>query len=114
MEEEIIKKKGVTLIQKSLGIILVSLQGECVVVELKNDIELSGIIEEADSNMNLTLHDVQQTFPNGFSRELDIAFVNGSQIRYVHIPSTINAVKNLRDYVYVLSALFNALNTFYR
>lgn len=89
----------IPLIQKSLGILLVSLQGEEVIIELKNDIEITGIIEEADENMNLTLHNVQQVFPSGYSRTMDLAFVNGTNIRYVHIPSRINAVKHLGNYV---------------
>lgn len=89
----------VPLIQKSLGILLVSLQGEEIVIELKNDIEITGIVEEADENMNLTLHNVQQVFPSGYSRTMEIAFVSGTNIRYVHIPSRINAVKHLGNYV---------------
>ena len=89
----------IPIIQKSLGILLVSLQGEEVVVELKNDIEVTGIIEEADENMNLTLHHVQQVFPSGYMRTMEIAFINGTNIRYVHISSRINAVKHLGNYV---------------
>lgn len=86
-------------IQRCLGILLVSLQGEEVTIELKNDIELTGVIEEADENMNVTLHNVQQVFSNGYQRNMDIAFVNGATIRYVHIPSRIHAVKHLGNYV---------------
>jgi U6 snRNA-associated Sm-like protein LSm2 len=86
-------------VQKCLGIVLVSLQGEEITIELKNDIELTGVVEEADENMNLTLHDVRQVFPSGYSIRLEIAFVSGANIRYVHIPSRINAVKHLGDYV---------------
>ena len=78
-------------VHKSLGILLVSLQGRSIVVELKNNIEISGIVEEADDNMNLTLHNVEQVFPDGRVTHLDIAFVNGSMIRNVHIPQEIKA-----------------------
>lgn len=50
----------VPVIQKSLAIVLASLLGVQVVIELKNDTEVTGTIDEADSNMNLTLHDVRQ------------------------------------------------------
>jgi small nuclear ribonucleoprotein (snRNP)-like protein len=98
-EDLVLFNKRVPKIQKSLGILLVSLQGESVVVELKNDIEISGMLEEADENMNMTLHNAEQVFPNGKVRHLDIAFVNGSMIRYVHIAPEINAVRHLNDYV---------------
>jgi small nuclear ribonucleoprotein (snRNP)-like protein len=99
-------------IQRCLGILLVSLQGEEVTIELKNDIELIGIIEEADENMNVTLHDVKQIFPNGSIRNLEITFVNGTNIRYVHIPSRIHAVKHLGSYVSSISIFFCCLISF--
>jgi U6 snRNA-associated Sm-like protein LSm2 len=86
-------------VQRCLGIVLLSLQGEEITIELKNDIELTGIVEEADENMNVTLHNVRQVFPSGYSIQLEIAFVSGANIRYVHIPSRIHAVKNLGNYV---------------
>jgi small nuclear ribonucleoprotein (snRNP)-like protein len=92
----------------------VSLQGEEVTLELKNDIELIGIIEEADENMNVTLHDVKQIFPNGSVRNLEITFVNGTNIRYVHIPSRIHAVKHLGNYVSTRSDTFCSLPFFFR
>lgn len=53
-------KHRTPVIQKSLAVVLASLQGVQVVIELKNDVEISGIIEETDSNMNLTLNQVKQ------------------------------------------------------
>ena len=50
----------IPIIQKSLAVVLASLLGVQVVIELKNDTEVTGTIDEADSNMNLTLHDVRQ------------------------------------------------------
>ena len=56
------RKKRIPVIQKSLAIVLASLLGEQVVIELKNDTEVTGTIEETDTNMNLTLNDVRQVF----------------------------------------------------
>lgn len=54
------RKKRIPVIQKSLAIVLASLLGEQVVIELKNDTEVTGTIEETDTNMNLTMNDVRQ------------------------------------------------------
>ena len=86
-------------IQKSLALLLVSLVGNRLVVELKNDVEVTGILEESDENMNMTMQNATQVFPNGDVRELEVVFVNGSQIRYVHIPPAIKAAKHLNEYV---------------
>jgi hypothetical protein len=56
-------KHRTPLLQKSLAVILASLQGVQVVIELKNDVEITGTIEETDSNMNLTLNQVKQVSP---------------------------------------------------
>lgn len=86
-------------VQKSLALLVVSLVGIRVVVELKNDIEITGVLEESDDNMNMTIQNAVQVFPNGNVRELEIVFVNGSHVRYVHIPPEINAAKHLNEYV---------------
>ena len=53
-------KAAVPVIQKSLAVVLASLQGVQIVIELKNDDEITGTVDETDSNMNVTLHDVRQ------------------------------------------------------
>jgi small nuclear ribonucleoprotein (snRNP)-like protein len=65
-------KHRTPLLQKSLAVVLASLQGAQVVIELKNDVEITGTIEETDSNMNLTLNQVKQVsiFTNMIKREL--------------------------------------------
>lgn len=49
--------------------------------------------------MNVTLRNVKQLFPNGDIKHLDLAFVNGTTILYVHLPRDINPVKHLNEYV---------------
>lgn len=53
-------RAAVPVIQKSLAVVLASLQGSQVVIELKNDDEITGTVDETDSNMNVTLHNVRQ------------------------------------------------------
>ena len=147
-------------LHKSLALLLSSLVGTRLLVELKNSMELTGILEESDANMNMTLQQVslthslthfithsnslsplqsrhsscthtlfgiislicthslthllsltthslthslswqvRQVLPSGGVRELDVVFVNGSHVRYVHIPPEIDAVRHLNEYV---------------
>jgi LSM domain len=53
-------RASIPVIQKSLAVVLASLQGVQVVIELKNDDEVTGTVDETDSNMNVTLHNVRQ------------------------------------------------------
>ena len=59
------KKKRVPLIYKSLSVLLYSLQGEHVVVEQKNDSEVTGVIASAGHGMDLTLADAILTSKSG-------------------------------------------------
>ena len=53
-------RKRIPLMQRSLAVVLASLQGVQVVIELKNDNEITGTVDETDSNMNVTLQNVRQ------------------------------------------------------
>jgi small nuclear ribonucleoprotein (snRNP)-like protein len=53
-------RRRVPLIQRSLAVVLASLQGVQVVIELKNGNEITGTVDETDSNMNVTLQNVRQ------------------------------------------------------
>lgn len=56
-----------------------------VVVELKNDSEVRGLVEFCDPSMNLTLYQVEQTLATGEIHRYDRMHVQGPKIRYVHI-----------------------------
>mmetsp|Transcript_17595 Transcript_17595/g.17668 ORF Transcript_17595/g.17668 Transcript_17595/m.17668 type:complete len:144 (-) Transcript_17595:341-772(-) len=92
-------RKRVPQLQKSLGVLLASFQGMHILIELKNDSEISGILEEADRGMNMVLHEARQVSRDGTVLLMDIAFVNGPKIRYVHIPSDINISKHMTQYM---------------
>ena len=96
----------------NMSSILKSLLGEGVVVELKNDsgmcsdylhyisyAEVKGILDEVDAWMNLTLVQATQTTALGESCDLDIAFVKGVTIRYVHISEKINMRTHVTSYL---------------
>lgn len=100
------KRKHIPTMQKSLAIMLLSMQGQNIVVELKNDTEITGYLEEADHGMNLTLHQAHHLFANGRERLMEIVFIHGSRIRYVHFSPQINAIKHLNDYVSSVSSVY--------
>eukprot|EP01041_Mallomonas_annulata_P004341 gene4341-8638_t len=88
-----VRKKKIPTMQKSLAILLASFQGMEILIEMKNDTEISGTLEEADRNMNSILQNAKQVTKYGVVINMDIAFINGSMIRYVHIPPEINMKK---------------------
>ena len=61
--------------------------------------EVKGILDEVDAWMNLTLVQATQTTAQGESCDLDIAFIKGVTIRYVHISDKINMRSHLTAYL---------------
>ena len=98
---EVIKRKKTRIpkIRQTLAIMLASLQGTRVVLELKNDVEVYGLIDEVDSTMAVTLVSVKEIFPSGNVKESDVLHINGKAIRYVHIPPEIKPVSHVNNYI---------------
>lgn len=92
-------KKKVPVLQKSLSILLASLQGENIVIELKNDTEVSGVVETAGHGMDLHLRSAREVNSSGQIKETDLMFLSGTSIRYVHIPPHINVTSHLANYM---------------
>lgn len=61
--------------------------------------EITGVVEDCDTNMNTTLNTVRQVLPSGQVIEMEILLVSGSSIRYVHIPRDIPIVKHLNAFM---------------
>lgn len=68
-------------------------------IELKSDIEVSGIIEDVDPSMNVILADAKEVRPNGETIHCDSVSVKGSSIRYVHIPPKLRMRSHVSEYV---------------
>ena len=99
MAEERNKKQRIPSIFSTLALTLLSLQNEKVVIELRNNTEISGVIEEVDGNMNLILTDVKSISPSGDVKLMELLSVNGTNIRYVHIAKEINLNSQVQNYV---------------
>lgn len=75
------------------------ISGNSVVIELKNDTEVSGIVEDVDAAMNVALSGAKHSLRDGSIVKMDSTTVKGPSIRYVHIPSKIRMRAQVSDYV---------------
>ncbi|ANQ08777.1 Uncharacterized protein PCOAH_00029590 [Plasmodium coatneyi] len=60
-----------------------------VTVELKNDLQISGVLHSVDQYLNIKLTNVTVNHPEKYPHLLSIksCFVRGSVVRYVFLPS---------------------------
>uniref|UniRef100_A0A131X8Y5 Putative small nuclear ribonucleoprotein smd1 n=1 Tax=Hyalomma excavatum TaxID=257692 RepID=A0A131X8Y5_9ACAR len=83
------------LISKSLVLMLQSLRGRQTTIELRNELSIYGTVENVDAFMNVDLSDATVVGPNGEETYASF-FVQGRQVRYVHIPDDIDMVASLQ------------------
>ena len=59
-----------------------------VTVELKNDLQISGVLQAVDQFLNIKLNDITTSDPEEYPHVLSVKnmFIRGSVIRYVHLP----------------------------
>ena len=110
------KKRG----PKTLIVVLKSLMDMEFVIEMKNDTEILGVLDQVDDGMKSVLstsalscvsltvrshvrscimHNATQTTSKGEVQTFDLIYVLGRMIRYVHIPDHVDIVENLNRYV---------------
>merc|ERR1712048_135373 len=65
-----------------------SLVGKEVIVELKNDLSISGVLDSVDQFLNIKLTDISVTDPERYPHMLSVknCFLRGSVVRYVQLP----------------------------
>ena len=86
----LVSRKRVPRLEKSLTILLKSLSGSNVVIELKNDTEISGVVDECDEGMNTVLVDVTIVTSKVCSTRYDFAicliglFFSGHSSNFEH------------------------------
>ncbi|KAF6202090.1 hypothetical protein GE061_004487 [Apolygus lucorum] len=66
-----------------------SLVGKDVVVELKNDLSIHGILHSVDQYLNIKLTDISVTDSEKYPHMLSVknCFIRGSVVRYVQLPA---------------------------
>lgn len=77
----------------TLSVLLNAMVGIEVVVELKNDAEIKGVIDGVDNAMNLVLKPVGSVtaISTDLLQDPDDITIPGNSIRYVHLPKQLNA-----------------------
>lgn len=73
--------------------------GKEVVVELKNDLSISGVLHSVDQYLNIKMTDVKCTDEQRFPHMTAVqnCFIRGSVVRYVHLPAAAVDTELLHD-----------------
>jgi U6 snRNA-associated Sm-like protein LSm2 len=76
-----------------------TLIGYKVVVELKNDVTIEGVLYAVDQYLNLKLRDIKVRDAEKYPHLLSVrnVFLRGSVVRYVHIPKEHVDIELLQD-----------------
>ncbi|KAJ3353661.1 U6 snRNA-associated Sm-like protein LSm2 [Entophlyctis luteolus] len=76
-----------------------TLIGQPVVVELKNDLSIQGILVSVDQFLNIKLDDIRVTDEKRFPHMMCVknCFIRGSVVRYVQLPAAAVDTELLQD-----------------
>ena len=73
----------------SLACFIQALEGSRVVVELRCDTIVRGVLTSADDQLNLMMADVTYQPLQAPKRQLDNLFVKARQVRFIHLPANL-------------------------
>jgi small nuclear ribonucleoprotein (snRNP)-like protein len=80
--------------------------GHKTVIELRNSDTVEGIVDHVDIQMNVFLSSVTFTkAKNGQQTEWEKLYVQGTNIRYVHIPDHIDMMKCIEEQLNITAAV---------
>lgn len=79
----------------SLVCLLQALKGQVTTVELRNEASAKGLIVNVDGFMNVKMMHVTLTNIYGQAQEFCEFFIQGKQIRFVHIPDSVDIVDTI-------------------
>ena len=88
-----------TLFANTLVCLLKSLEGKHTTIELRNENSVMGTIDHVDRMMNTTLTDATFTTITGNVSKCDHFYVQGKNIRYVHIPDEVNIMQAIKSQI---------------
>ncbi|XP_061176395.1 U7 snRNA-associated Sm-like protein LSm10 [Saccostrea echinata] len=78
------------LVRNTLISLLKAVEGKETTVELRNENSVTGKVEDVDGFMNIIMRDVVFRSFRGMSQNFSSFFVQGQNVRYVHIPDEID------------------------
>lgn len=86
------------LIANTLNCIPFLLQGQSVLIDLRNDCSVAGRIDNVDGHMNINLEEV--VFINRLAQQFPFEqfMVRERMIRQIHIPGHINMAKEIQEW----------------
>ncbi|XP_075978917.1 U7 snRNA-associated Sm-like protein LSm10 [Anticarsia gemmatalis] len=73
-----------------------ALRGQNVTVDLRNDAYICGNISNVDGFMNISFTNLVYCDPQGNEYSFENLFVQGRNIRYVHIPESMSVVSTIK------------------
>eukprot|EP01122_Echinamoeba_exundans_P004267 TRINITY_DN14282_c0_g1_i1.p1 TRINITY_DN14282_c0_g1~~TRINITY_DN14282_c0_g1_i1.p1 ORF type:complete len:104 (+),score=26.43 TRINITY_DN14282_c0_g1_i1:15-326(+) len=76
-----------------------SLVGKEIIVELKNDMSVKGVLVAVDQYLNLKLSDIKVVEEDKYPHLMSVknSFIRGSVVRYVHLPKADVNTQMLQD-----------------
>lgn len=72
---------------------LKDLEGHTTTVELRNEIQVTGVVDHVDGLMNISMSNVVYQKPYQPECKFTNIKIHGRQVRFVHIPDQINMQK---------------------
>ncbi|XP_068121551.1 U7 snRNA-associated Sm-like protein LSm10 isoform X2 [Hyperolius riggenbachi] len=84
-----------TIAENSLVILLQGLHGLVTSVDLRDESSARGVVINVDAFMNIRLEKVTYTDRWGKDSKLDDLFINGRNVRYVHIPEEVDIIQTI-------------------
>lgn len=90
--------------RRTLVCLLQALEGRDTTIELRNETSFLGRVSHVDAMMNVTLSAAAFYRADGTRLDLEDVFIQGRQIRYVHIPEDIDMTKAIRTRICELTS----------
>ncbi|XP_057858527.2 uncharacterized protein LOC131067514 isoform X2 [Cryptomeria japonica] len=85
--------------ERSLVCAIQALVGTHILVELRNDTCVRGLLDDCDDAINVIIKDSLVEDVQGVEKKLPLIFIRGSHIRFVHIPLNISISQAVEDRV---------------
>ncbi|XP_024388930.1 uncharacterized protein [Physcomitrium patens] len=90
-------KRGQRAFERTLVCVIQALMGLELLVELRNDLSIRGILDDCDNAMNVIIKDATVEDVEGVQKQLPLVFLRGSNIRFVHIPDNVDIMKLVEE-----------------
>lgn len=79
--------------------LLKEVQGYRTTVELRKECSVTGQLDKVDEKMNITMSDVIFTDVDETETKYSLFYIQGKNVRYVHIPDDIDMIKAIQAHV---------------